>query len=182
MKLGDLASRYAKALYELAQEGSNSEALLKGLRSFQELLAKDEQAKNYFLSPHISADEKEVAIEKVSQSIDVDKTLTQFFKLLNRKNRLMVLPEIVAYFQDLIDQSNNIVRGTVSSADVLSPEERKEVEAMILMRTQKKAVLTYKEDPSLIGGVVAEVGTYIFDDTIKMHLRKMKEDLTRRAN
>lgn len=182
MKLGDLASRYAKALYELAQEGGNSEVLLKGLRSFQELLSKDEQAKAYFLSPHISVDEKEVAIEKVAQSIDADRILTQFFKLLNRKNRLMAMPEIVAYFQDLIDQSNGIVRGTVASADVLSPEERKEVEAMILMRTKKKAVLTYKEDPSLIGGVVAEVGTYIFDDTIKMHLRKMKEDLTRRAN
>lgn len=182
MKLGDLASRYAKALYELSQESQSSEAALKGLRGFQELLAKDEQANNYFLSPHISVDEKELAIEKVTQGIDADKTLAQFFKLLNRKNRLQVLPEIVSCFQGLIDETNGVARGTVSSAEALSPEERKEVEAMILLRTKKKAVLNYKEDPSLIGGVVAEVGTYVFDDTIKMHLRKMKEDLTRRAN
>ena len=182
MKFGDLASRYAKALYELAQEGGSSEGMLKGLRGFQELLNKDQQAQTYFFSPHISVEDKEQAIEKVAQSLSADKTLTQFFKVLNQKGRLQVLNEIVVYFQNLIDESNGVVRGTVSSAEVLSPEERKEVEAMILLRTKKKAVLTYKEDPSLIGGVVAEVGTYIFDDTIKMHLRKMKEDLTRRAN
>ena len=182
MKLGDLASRYAKALYELSQETNSSEAALLGVRNFQNLLSKDAQAQDYFLSPHISADEKEVAIEKVAQSIDADKTLTQFLKLLNRKNRMFVLPEIVSFFQKLIDDNNGVVRGTVSSAAPLSAEERKEVEAMILLRTKKKAVLSFKEDPSLIGGVVAEVGTYIFDDTIKMHLRKMKEDLTRRAN
>lgn len=182
MKHGDLASRYAKALYELAQESNNSESLLSGLRGFQELLNKDQQAQNYFFSPHISVEDKEQALEKVAQGLGGDKLLVQFFKLLNSKNRLQVLPEIVSWFQSLIDETNGVVRGTVASAAVLSPEERKEVEAMILQRTKKKAVLTYKEDPSLIGGVVAEVGTYIFDDTIKMHLRKMKEDLTRRAN
>ncbi len=182
MKLGDLASRYAKALYELSQENNTSEAALKGLRNFQELLSKDKQAQDYFLSPHISVDDKEVAIDKVAQSIAAEKTLTQFLKLLNRKDRLAALSAIVSSFQSLIDDTNGVVRGTVSSAEALSPEERKEVEAMILARTKKKAVLNYKEDPSLIGGVVAEVGTYIFDDTIKMHLRKMKEDLTRRAN
>jgi F-type H+-transporting ATPase subunit delta len=46
----------------------------------------------------------------------------------------------------------------------------------------KKIILTYKEDPTLLGGVVAQVGGWTFDDSIETHLIKMNEELNRRAN
>jgi F-type H+-transporting ATPase subunit delta len=48
--------------------------------------------------------------------------------------------------------------------------------------TGKKVILEYKEDASLLGGLIAEVGSLTFDDSLETQLRTMNEELKRRAH
>jgi F-type H+-transporting ATPase subunit delta len=70
----------------------------------------------------------------------------------------------------------------VKSAKALSDEGRKDLEGKISKILNKKIILTYKEESTLLGGVVAQVGGWTFDDSIETHLIKLNEEINRRAN
>jgi F-type H+-transporting ATPase subunit delta len=67
----------------------------------------------------------------------------------------------------------------VRSATVLAPEERQRVEEFVGRATQKHVILTYKEDPTLLGGLVANVGSLTFDDSLSSHLKRINEQINR---
>jgi F-type H+-transporting ATPase subunit delta len=110
--------------------------------------------------------------------VSVGELVKNFVFLLARKQRLDVFGDIVAVYQILADQKHGVVRGTVRSTTVLAPEERKRIEETVNRVTRKQSLLTYKEDSQLLGGMVAEVGSYTFDDSLASHLRRMNEQLT----
>src|SRR4029077_20300117 len=95
------------------------------------------------------------------------------------KNRLGIFSEIVTAFEHITDEAHGVTRGTVRSATVLAPEERKRIETLVGRATKKQVILTYKEDPSLLGGLVAEVGSFTFDDSLHAHLKRINEQLNR---
>ena len=63
----------------------------------------------------------------------------------------------------------------------LAPEERQRLEKTIEGVLNKKVILTYKVDPSVIGGLIASVRSFTFDDSIDSHLKRMNEELKRRT-
>ncbi|MES2964311.1 MAG: ATP synthase F1 subunit delta, partial [Bdellovibrionota bacterium] len=101
--------------------------------------------------------------------------------LLARKDRLGVFGEIVHAFEAEADAANNVARGVVRSATVLGQDDRKRIEDQVERVLKKKVILSYKVDPSVIGGLVAQVGSYTFDDSISAHLKRMNEELKRRT-
>jgi F-type H+-transporting ATPase subunit delta len=80
----------------------------------------------------------------------------------------------------VVDESRDVARGDVVSASTLFPDERQKLEATISRYTGKKAVLEYHEDKKLLGGLVARVGSYTFDDSLDTQLRMMNDALTKR--
>ena len=100
--------------------------------------------------------------------------------MLARNDRFAVLPDLVSAFEKEIDASNNVTRGVVRSAIALGQDERSRIEKTVEEFLKKKVIMTYKVDPSVIGGLVAQVGSYTFDDSIQSHLTRMNEELKRR--
>jgi F-type H+-transporting ATPase subunit delta len=81
-----------------------------------------------------------------------------------------------------MDIEEGVTRGVVRSAQALNDDAKKEIENKINKVLNKKIVLTYEQDPKLLGGVVAQVGGWTFDDSLDTHLKKLNEELNRRAN
>ena len=90
--------------------------------------------------------------------------------------------EISNAFEAIIDEERGFVRGLVRSAEVLSPEARTRTEEAIKKVINKKIILSFVKDPNLLGGMVAQVGGWTFDDSLESHLIRLGEDLNRRAN
>ena len=101
--------------------------------------------------------------------------------LIADNGRFGVFQELVGAFQAEADAANNVCRGTVRSATVLGQGERQRVEETVEKVLKKKVIMTYKVDPSVIGGLVAQVGSYTCDDSISAHLQRMNEELKRRT-
>ena len=102
--------------------------------------------------------------------------------LLAKKNRFSEWKNVVNAFQAKTDEAHGVVRGVVRSASPLVPENRQKLEARVAQVTGKKVILEYKQDPTLLGGMVAEVGSLTFDDSLETQLRLLNEDLKRRAH
>ena len=98
------------------------------------------------------------------------------------KGRVELLPEIALAYEARSDEANGVTRGEVRSSTVLTSEERARIESKVSEVTKKKVILTYKEDPEVIGGLIAEVGGYRFDDTLRSHLKRLKDDINRSAH
>ncbi len=179
MRSPELAKRYAKALFELAVDNRSQEKVLTELRSLDEAFSKDKETHEFLVSPMISPSQKEAVLKKTLEGKGVSKEVLETVLLLARNERLNVFSDLVHAFESEIDASNGVIRGTVRSASALAPEERKRIETTVENFLKKKVIMTYKEDPSVIGGLVAQVGSYTFDDSISTHLTRMNEELKR---
>lgn len=116
------------------------------------------------------------------KKFDFSEETKNFLMILADKGRTAILPEIVDSYQLYIDEDNGVTRGEVVSSHQLSPSEREQISDLVSKKTNKRVILTYKEDPKLIGGLIARVEGYTFDDTLSMHLNRLNEDLKRRVH
>ncbi len=174
-----LATRYARAIYSLAKEKNEQDAVFEQLRAINGAFHNDKEIANFLFSPLVRPSEKVSALEKVTAGLTASEALKSFLLLLAKKNRLGVFSEILVAYEQISDEAHGVTRGTVRSATVLAPEERKRIETLVGRATKKQVILTYKEDPSLIGGLVAEVGSFTFDDSLISHLKRLNEQITR---
>jgi F-type H+-transporting ATPase subunit delta len=178
----EVANRYAKAIYELAKESGRKDEILGELRIINEMFAADKNLALFFEQKTASNLEKEAVIKKAIAASTMSEAVASFICVLAKKGRLSLFSQIVFSFEAQSDNDSGVVRGTVQSAVALLPEQRTQLEEIVTKVTKKKAILAYSVHPEIIGGLVANVGSYTFDDTIDTHLKKLNEDLKRRAH
>ena len=181
MKISELAQRYAKATFELAVDSRNQEKVILDLRALEQIFTKDPEVSIFLTNPTIKPTQRVEVLEKALQNKGLSKEALDLSMLLARKDRFGLFGEIVLAFEAQADAANNVCRGTVRSATALGPEDRQRIESTVEKVIKKKVIMTYKVDPNVIGGLVAQVGSYTFDDSISSHLRRMNEELKRRT-
>jgi F-type H+-transporting ATPase subunit delta len=174
-----LASRYARALYGLAKENGTQDLVFDQMRAVEEAFRADPAVAEFMGSPLIRPAVKVKVIEKAITGLGLTEALNNFVLLLAKKERLGLFPDVQSAYQQISDEAHGVTRGAVRSATVLGPDERKRIAELVSRATKKQVILTYKEDPALLGGLVAEVGSFTFDDSLVSHLKRINEQLTR---
>jgi F-type H+-transporting ATPase subunit delta len=177
----EVARRYARAFYDLAKTASGADKAFAELRILREAISTDSGIKNFLLSPVVDADKKASAL-KLALHGKASDSVTNGLLLLAHKNRLNLFFDIVDAFEEISDLDHGVTRGTVKSAKALGPEARNKIEATVNKVTGKKVILNYTEDADLLGGMMAQVGGWTFDDSLETHLTRMSEDLNRRTH
>ncbi len=182
MRVSEISKRYAKALLAVAKQKGIHSQVIAELQAVVKSFTEDGSVKNYFENPMVSSDQKITAVKVALTGKGVSEEVMNTLVLLAQKNRMNILAEMAQAYRDLLDLEEGITRGVVRSAQPLSAEAQKEVEQKINKVLNKKIVLTFEQDSKLLGGVVASVGGWTFDDSIDTHLKKLNEELNRRAN
>lgn len=181
MKSSTLAKRYAKALFALSVDNRSQDRVLADLRALHTSFSADVSIQTFFESPILNGTQKSEVVKKAITDKGVSAEVNQFLLLLAEKDRLAIFPDVVEAFQAEIDAANNVCRGVVRSTTALGPSERTQIEKTVEGVLKKKVIMTYKVDPSVIGGLVAQVGSHTFDDSLSTHLKRMSEELKRRS-
>lgn len=181
MRVSELASRYAKAIFELAMDNKNQEKVITELRELDQAFGKDADTRMFLESPLVKAADRIAVLEKTLANKGLSKEVYELVMVLARKDRMAIFGDIVHAFEAESDAANNVCRGVVRSATTLAQSERQRIEETVERVLNKKVIMTYKVDPTVIGGLVAQVGSYTFDDSIASHLKRMNEELKRRT-
>ena len=179
--ISEVSRRYAKAIFELTRGNGIQERVFNELRSLKQVYNNDLTVSEFLGSPMISPTSK-LAVLQGALSGKITNEVLNLLKLLAEKNRLEVLPEIVDAYEEIADSVHGVTRGKVVSAAPLSTEERSKIEETVTRVTKKKVILNFEEDKNLMGGMVAQVGGWTFDDSLKAHLVRINEELNRRTN
>lgn len=177
-RYSEIAKRYAAAIYDLASETKSEEKYLAELKKVSELF-NSKDIRPFTLSPLIKAADKEAVVKKAIAGAGLSKEIESLLLLLAQRERLSVIDEVVAAYQARSDLRGGITRGDVRSVTPLSQSQRAEIESQVGQTTGKKVVLNFEEDKNIVGGVVAQVGSLSFDDSLASHLRRIEENLNR---
>ncbi len=180
--MANAAREYARALFQTIDSNEAKTEVLQSLRSVQEAFKSDKSLMNAFKGNALSDQDKKTIFKTVASKLSQSSVLENFFNLLVDKGRVPLLPDVVDFYEEANDELNNVLRGVVRSASVLSSQEREGIEKQLADKVGKRVILSYVQDETVVGGVRAQVGPYTFDDTIDTHIKNIKENLNRSWN
>lgn len=179
MARGAAARRYAKALYALACEEGRAAAVRDELGRLAALLDENEELRDVLVQPIHPAGERRAVLARVTERLGSSPLLESFYAFLIDQRRLVDFDAIVAEFGRLADVEAGVTHARVSSATPLQAEQLERLQGALAARTGQKVTLELEVDPSLIGGVVAQVGDVVFDSSLRTQLERMQANLVR---
>ena len=176
-----VANRYAKALSEIAATQENPRKVEQELENFVSLLQKNAELRGVLDSPAISFEKRKAVLRAVVSRLKLEKITSHFLQVLLDHFRMNILEEIATAFKRLSDDRLGIVRVEVQAADPLREAERKALKSCFEKITSRKVELAVSHEPSLLGGMVARVGSTVYDGSLKNQLALLSEQLVSRV-
>jgi len=175
------AHRYAKALFDVALgEKIDLEAVEQQLAAFVELQTTHELLGKVLLNPAVPAPRKRAAMVALVKSAGSLPVVGKLLVLLAERDRLVILPDLLAAYRDRLLEYQKIVRAEVTTATRLEPGRSAAIEKSLAKATGKTVRLSMHVDPNIIGGLVARVGDTVYDASISRQLERIKQRLEER--
>lgn len=172
-----VARRYARALLEAS--GPQADQVLSQLEELVRYLHSSPAVFDALANPAATRTARMAMTEGLIKAADgLHPTLANLLKLLTDRNRFSAITAMALQFRDLVDARLGRVRGTVTSAALLGDAQLVAIKAQLETLTQRKVVLEAKVDKSILGGVIATVGSRTYDGSVKSQLREMGRALT----
>ncbi|QDE71824.1 MULTISPECIES: ATP synthase F1 subunit delta [Myxococcus] len=177
-----IARRYARALLDVASEAGRTDAVAEQLTAFADVIAKNAELTDVLVNPAYTREQRLRVVESVMKAIPggVEPTLANTLRLLVDRNRLGYLADIARLFRDMADARAGRVRGHVTSAAPLPADALAQLQQTLQQLTQRNVLLETRVDPSLLGGVAAQVGSILYDGSIRTQLEEMRRELKQR--
>jgi F-type H+-transporting ATPase subunit delta len=170
------ANRYARALIE-ALYPEKAEAGAEQIQAFAAVLKDHPEGRILLQNPAMAGDRRQRFMTEISSALGLDRRVSNFVNILIDRNRLPLLDEIIAEYQRLLDQRLGIVRARVTTAQTLEAGQHQELAAKLAEVTGKQVRMEVAVDPTLIGGVIAQVGSTIYDGSVRQQLQAFKSRL-----
>ena len=177
MSVRTSAARYARALLEVATAEADPEKVERDLAGFVNVLEAHGDVRHALTSPRIPSGTRRQIVERIAQKTGMEAPLGKLLALLAERGRIELLRDLLDVYRERLLAHHSIVRGSVTSAAPLAPEKVQALERSLSQATGKKVQLDVSVDPSLIGGVVARIGSTVYDGSIKAQLQRMKQQL-----
>ena len=174
-----LARRYAKALIDLAQEAGVLKEAGQDLERIAGLFADSHELSNVFADPTIAPAAKEKVLAQVLKKGGVEELTMKFIHVVLAKDRILGIGEIALSYRDLLDELENKIRAKVVSAARLTDKEKNRIKDVLSKISGKDVALEVEVDESLLGGVVAYMGSQVYDGSIKNQLTQIKDNLSK---
>ena len=174
MQRDPAAKRYAQAAFELARDREELDAWERDLHSLGAAL-ETPGAMAFLSNARVTNAAKE---EVLSRVLDRPAPLAwNFLRLLTERNRLALLPQIIESFQQMVDAEHGIAHAQVVTAVSLSDAERTAIVRRLSELTGKNVQVQTREDPEILGGLIARIGDRLIDGSTKTKLIALKRQL-----
>lgn len=174
MSLQTIARRYAIALADVAIDGGEAAAVQEELLSWGKMISSNPLLKEVLANPAVAYDQKRKLLQELIQRTRVRQTTANFLQVLLRNQRLSEINEVNKWFGQILDERSGVIAAEITTA---RPVSEKSVEALrnkLASISGKKVRLRFVTDEDLIGGMVARIGSTVYDGSIRNQLREME--------
>jgi ATP synthase F1 delta subunit len=175
----ELATVYARALFEVAQERGTLDAVREQVGQFADALAEDRDLQVFFFSPYFSTEEKKDGLSRAVTG--AAESVENFLQLLIEKHRMPIIFRLRRELDGLWRRENQLLPVTITSAVELDAKTVKGIGKTIGEQTGRKVELTSEVDPDVLGGIRLRVGNSILDATIRNRLEQLRRSVAKAA-
>ena len=177
MSVQTVARRYATALADVVLQRGEAREIQDELNAWEEILQTNANLREVFANPTIALDKKRAVLNKLIGMTQPRPTTVNFLKVLLQNQRLTELGEINRRFAQVLDERAGVVAATVTTAGPVSDDAQQRLRAKLLDLTGKKVRIDFAVDPELIGGLVARIGSTVYDGSVRSQLQKIQQKM-----
>ena len=174
---------YARAFADVVmKQGSllDPERMLDELHGYEMLFTENDQLRRVMQNPSIPGEQKRAILDAITMQLGSSRQVRNFVAVLTDHRRLPIFNDILKQLQQELDERRGLAEAQVGSARPLSDSEKEMLEARIARLTGKKVRARYQQDASLLGGALVQVGSTIYDGTVKGQLERIRQQLVER--
>lgn len=168
-----LAGRYATALFELARDEQQLEAVGASMASLRQVLRDSAAFRELTGSPLISRDDATRAVTASAGAMGLDPITTNFLGVIAQNRRLAQLPQIIRAFNMLTAAYRGETTAEVTSAHLLTDDQVDALKANLKSRIGRDVMVDLTVDPAILGGLVVKVGSQMIDGSIRTKLNSL---------
>ena len=178
MSARSVARRYAAALFDVTRTAKSEGQAGKDLAELARLISGHAELGRLLASPTVPISVKRAVLAAVMDAAGLASgEVRRMVAMLADRDRLTALPDLAAAFAERLQDAQQVVQADVASAVPLSDASRAALTAALGRATGKTVTMTERVDPALVGGIVARVGTFVYDSSVTRQLDRLREKL-----
>lgn len=175
-----VGTRYAKALADVVLAPGSTlkpDAVMAQLEKVEQLLDSAPELKHVMLSPAVASSKKRNVLAKFAGELGLDPKVQNFLFVVIDHRRVHQLAEIREAFEAAVDVELGLVKARITSAQPLDDAQRGALQSRFEKLSGKKVRADYTVDEELVGGVVARIGSTVYDGSVKGQLQVLRRKL-----
>lgn len=176
-----IAARYVDALFALAAEQKQQDAVKKDMEALLAVFDQSEQARKFIVNPVMNREQSAQAMDAMLEALKASALSRKFFSLLAKERRLAISPVAAKLYLQLLAKSRNELQVEVTAASALSDAQLASIADALSKSTGKKVNLKASTNPALIGGLQVRVGSKMLDSSLAGKLDRLRQALTKVA-
>lgn len=172
------ALRYARAFADVITEANLSyEDVKSQLNDFTHAWEVAADLREVFLDPSFPLPDKLAILDRMNGKMQLAPQVRNFVAVLLQHNRMHAFEEILGEFRQEMNGRLGISEVEITTARPLGMGERKELIEQVGDLVHGKVDATFREDSSLIGGVIVRVGSTVYDGSVSGRLSRLEEQM-----
>lgn len=177
ISLFGIEGRYVNALYSAAHKSNKLEAVEGDLKKLSGYYKTDTKFREFLCSPLVNPVQKAQVFEKdLKAKLKLNDLSVNLLSSMAENGRLKQLPDVENGFNQIMSAIRNELKCIITTAKALPDAKKKEVEDSLKAFTSKKLLITYKQDPSIVGGLIVDFnGEHYVDMSVKSKIRLYSE-------
>jgi F-type H+-transporting ATPase subunit delta len=178
MNLQAVVRRYANALFDVAAKSHAVEAVQRDLVTLVEVYTAHPDLRQVLAAPTVTPKQKRDVLDAVIMRLGaLSPETTRTLTFLADRDRLTLIPELARAFDARARIAARVVSAEIVTAIPLGPQEREALAKALGTATGASVEMTERVDPTIIGGVIANVGSLVFDGSVTRQIERMRERL-----
>ena len=175
--------RYANALADIVaapvsgKPAHDPQSIAGQLERFQSVFSQNHELRIVFSTPAVSGEKKKKILGQIAPSIELCPVAVNFLSVVIDHDRMALLGEIIEAFHAILNERLGVAVAEISSARPLEEAEKAALSGALNAKTGKQVRMNFSLDPKLIGGVVARIGSTIYDGSVRGSLDRLRAEL-----
>lgn len=178
MTLQSIARRYASALFDVARKTGTLDRVERDLAMLVDLVSTNDELRKIFATPVVPVQNKRAIVDGIIAAAgDLAPETQRLLGLLADRDRLGLLSSVASEFTERALKARNVVRANVVTAAPLNDQASAALAQALGKAAGSEVIVTQRVDPSIVGGVVAQVGGLVFDGSVTRQVERMRQKL-----
>lgn len=171
------AARYARALFDVALQELTPEQAEQDLAQFATLLEEHAELHRALTNPVVAAGAKRSILDAILAKLTLVTPVQKLLRLLADRDRLALVPDLLAVYRERLMEHQRVIRAEVTTAEPLAAGQAQGLADRLSDATGRRVLMSTRVDPVLIGGIVARIGSTVYDGSIAGRLARMRQQL-----